>query len=121
MRFVAAIGAVGGGVDANSLDQAMAEEPHFIGADAGTTDAGPCSLGSGQPAFPREMVKHDLKLMLLAGKRTGVPVIVGSAGTAGGDVHVDWTLDIAREVVSENRLSLRTAVIYSEQDKNYLK
>jgi Acyclic terpene utilisation family protein AtuA len=121
IRFVAAIGAVGGGIDASSLDEAMGQEPHFIAADAGTTDAGPCSLGSGQPAFPREMVKHDLELMLLAGKRAGVPVIVGSAGTAGGDAHVDWTLDIAREVASENGLSFRTGVIYSEQDKSYLK
>jgi hypothetical protein len=121
IRFVAAIGAVGGGIDASSLNEAMAEEPHFIAADAGTTDAGPYSLGSGQPAFLREMVKHDLELMLLAGKRAGVPVLVGSAGTAGGDTHVDWTLDIASEVASENGLSFRTAVIYSEQDKDYLK
>jgi len=99
----------------------MAQEPHFIAADAGTTDAGPYSLGSGLSAFPREMIKQDLALMLRAGKRAGVPVLVGSAGTAGGDAHVDWTLDIAREVAKENDLSIRTAVIHSEQDKSYLK
>jgi hypothetical protein len=121
IRFVAAIGAVGGGIHAESLDEAMAQKPHFIAADAGTTDAGPYSLGSGLSAFPREMIKQDLALMLRAGKKAGVPVLVGSAGTAGGDVHVDWTLDIAREVAAENGLSFRTAVIYSEQDKSYLK
>jgi hypothetical protein len=121
IRFIAAIGAVGGGIHADSLDEAMAQEPHFIAADAGTTDAGPYSLGSGKSAFPREMIKQDLALMLRAGKRAGVPVLVGSAGTAGGDAHVDWTLDIAREVAKENDLALRTAVIYSEQDKAYLK
>src|SRR5258708_17490 len=97
IRFVAAAGAVGGGIDAKSLDEAMAERPHFIAADAGTTDAGPYSLGSGNPAFAREMVKHDLALMLRAGKRAGIPVLIGSAGTAGADAHVDWTLEIASE------------------------
>jgi hypothetical protein len=121
MRFVSATGALGAGVDAASLDEAMGHQPHFIAADAGTTDAGPYSLGGGEPAFPREMVKHDLELILRAGKKAGIPVLVGSAGTAGGDTHVDWTLEIAREVAEENRLSLRTAVIYSEQDKDYLK
>jgi hypothetical protein len=121
IRFVSAIGAVGGGIHEESLDEAMAQEPHFIAADAGTTDAGPYSLGSGLSAFPREMIKQDLALMLRAGKRAGVPVLVGSAGTAGGDAHVDWTLDIAREVAKENDLSIRTAVIHSEQDKSYLK
>src|SRR6202047_2592026 len=56
-----------------------------------------------------------------ARQRGGLPVLIGSAATAGGDVHVDWTLDIAREVAKENDLALRTAVIYSEQDKSYLK
>ena len=121
IRFIAATGALGAGVHASSLDEAMAQEPHFIAADAGTTDAGPYSLGSGQPAFPREMVKHDLGLILRAGKRAGIPVLVGSAGTAGGDTQVDWTLDIAREVAAEDGWALRTAVIYSEQDKTYLK
>jgi hypothetical protein len=121
IRFIAAIGAVGGGIHAASLDEAMAEKPHFIAADAGTTDAGPYSLGSGKSAFPREMIKQDLALMLCAGKRAGIPVLIGSAGTAGGDVHVNWTLDIAREVAAENGLAIRTAVIYSEQDKSYLK
>src|SRR5258705_207092 len=63
----------------------------------------------------------DLALMLVAGGKAKIPVIVGSAGTARGDVHVDWVLEIAREIVAEYGLKLRTAVIYAEQDKSYLK
>jgi len=48
-------------------------------------------------------------------------LIIGSAGTAGGDVHVDWVLEIAREIIAEHDLTLRAAVIYAEQDKAYLK
>jgi hypothetical protein len=121
MRFVAATGALGAGVDRDALDQATACAPHFIAADAGTTDAGPFSLGGGQPAFAREAVKHDLALILGASRRAGIPALIGSAGTAGGDVHVDWTLDIAREIAAERGLKFRTAVIYAEQDKGYLK
>ncbi len=120
IRFVAATGAVGAGVDRASLDAAMDREPHFIAADAGTTDAGPAALGSGVPAFPREAVKTDLTVMLRAGREAGVPVIVGSAGTAGADIHVDWTLDIIREIRAGLDLNLRAAVIRSEQTAGYL-
>jgi hypothetical protein len=36
-------------------------------------------------------------------------------------VHVDGVLAIVREIVAEHKLKLRTAVIYAEQDKTYLK
>jgi hypothetical protein len=121
IRFISPVGSVGGGISGAALDEALAQAPHFIACDAGTTDAGPFSLGMGIPAFPREAVKRDLSLMLRAGRKANIPVIIGSAGTAGGDVHVDWALEIAREIVAEHHLTLRTAVIYAEQDKAYLK
>src|SRR5260370_14670980 len=121
ISFVSPTGSVGGGISSAALDEALSHSPHFIACDAGTTDAGPFSLGMGMPAFPREAVKRDLALMLLAGRKAKIPVIVGSAGTAGGDVHVDWVLEIAREIVAEHGLKLRNAVIYAEQDKSYLK
>ena len=111
---------VGAGIDRDSLNEALQHHPHFIACDAGTTDAGPFSLGSGQPAFAREAVKNDLALLLDAGRRAGVPVLVGSAGTAGRDNQVDWVLDIAHEITQEAGTTLRTAVIYAEQDKDYL-
>src|SRR5580704_14109356 len=107
IRFVSPVGSVGGGISGTALDEALAQSPHFIACDAGTTDAGPFSLGTGTPAFPREAVKRDLALMLCAGRKANIPVIVGSAGTAGGDAHVDWVFDIAREVVAEHDLTLR--------------
>jgi Acyclic terpene utilisation family protein AtuA len=121
VRFISPIGSVGAGISSAALDEALAQAPHFIACDAGTTDAGPFSLGMGISAFPREAVKRDLSLMLRAGRTANIPVIIGSAGTAGGDVHVDWVLEIAREIVAEYHLTLRTAVIYAEQDKAYLK
>jgi hypothetical protein len=121
IRFIAPVGSVGGGISAVALEEALARPTDFIACDAGTTDAGPFSLGMGIAAFPREAVKRDLSLMLRAGRNANIPVIVGSAGTAGGDVHVDWVLEIVREIVVEQKLKLRAAVIYAEQDKAYLK
>ena len=83
IRFVAPIGSVGIGISDVALDEALAQGPHFIACDAGTTDAGPFSLGTGIPAFPREAVKRDLSLILRAGRKANIPVIIGSAGTAG--------------------------------------
>src|SRR6266853_6275467 len=121
IRFISPVGSVGGGISGSDLDEALTHAPHFIACDAGTTDAGPFSLGTGMPAFPREAVKRDLSLMLQAGRKANISVMIGSAGTGGGNVHVDWVLEIAREIVAEHRLTLRTAVIYAEQDKTYLK
>jgi Acyclic terpene utilisation family protein AtuA len=119
LRYIAA-SLLGAGVDRDSLDEALTSDPHFIACDAGTTDAGPFSLGSGCPAFPREAIKSDLSLLLEAGRRAGVPVLIGSAGTAGSDAQVDWTRGIADEITREAGVKLRTAMIYAEQDKDYL-
>jgi hypothetical protein len=121
IRFIAASGALGSGeVDADALDEAMLTSPHFIAADAGTADAGPFSLGSGRPAYPREAVKRDLAIMIRAARRAGIPVLVGSCGTAGTDSQVDWVVQIAGEIAAEHQLKFRTAAIYSEQNTGYL-
>jgi hypothetical protein len=120
MTYIAAIGAVGGGVDADALSSALAARPRFIAADAGTTDAGAFALGTGATAFSRDAVKRDLRLMIAAGLDADVPVIVGSAGTAGADVHVDWVVGIVDEIAQELGQTLRVAAVYAEQDRSML-
>ena len=119
IRYIAGT-LVGAGVDVDSLEEALKEHPHFLACDAGTTDAGPFSLGSGQPAFPREAVKRDLAILLAASRRAAIPLLIGSVGTAGGDAQVDWALEIVREIVQETGGTLRVAAIYAEQDKSAL-
>lgn len=121
IRLIAATGGLGSGVDKVSLFKAVEQyTPHFIAADAGSTDAGPFALGSGMAAFTYEAVKTDLGLMIAAGQQAHIPVIIGSAGTAGADIQVDWMLGIAKEIAQEHNLNLKIAVIYSQQDKAYL-
>jgi hypothetical protein len=119
IRYIAGT-LVGAGVERASLEEALKEQPHFIACDAGSTDPGPFSLGSGEPAFARAAVKRDLAALLDAGLYAGIPVLIGSAGTAGGDAQVDWTLTIVNEIAKEVGGKLRVAVIYAEQEKDAL-
>ncbi len=120
-RFVAATGVMGVGIHEPSLQEAIERQPHFIAADAGSTDAGPFALGLGIGAFPREAIRTDLATILRNARPAGIPVIIGSVGTAGADVHVDAFMEIVREVAASEGLQLRVAVIKSEQSKDYLR
>lgn len=121
MRVLAPTGVLGSGFLETSFERALTSRPHFIGCDAGSTDPGPSHLGSGRPAFPRVAVKRDLRLMLLGARRLGIPLLIGSAGTAGADVHLEWAFDIAREISQEEGLAFKLALIHAEQSKDYLK
>jgi ribosome modulation factor len=120
IRIVSATGILGSGFREESLKRAMAREPHFIGADSGSTDPGPHYLGSSDTLFSDSAYKRDLRLMLLAGRAANVPVIVGSACTGGNDEQLARLVGIAREIAREEKLSFRLAAISAEQDKGYL-
>lgn len=119
-RYVAVSGMLGTGIHEESLRHAMQLKPHFVAADAGTTDAGPYALGLGVSAFPREAIRRDLAAILRQTRPANVPVLIGSVGTAGADVQVDDFMDIVREVALEEGLKLRVAEIRSEQSKGFL-
>jgi hypothetical protein len=58
--------------------------------------------------------------MIREGLKAGIPVIVGSAGHAGGKPHLDWTLEIVRELARENAWHFKLAAIDSEIPKEVL-
>ena len=121
IRILSPTGVMGSGFLETSFERALAHSPHFIGCDAGSTDPGPSHLGAGHAAFPRPAVKRDLRLMLIGARRLGIPLLIGSAGTAGADAHVEWTFGILREIAREESLSFTLALIRAEQDKAHLK
>lgn len=116
-RVLSTLGMLGYGIPEGSLRQGVMRRPHAIGADAGSTDAGPHKLGRGVPDVSREVTRRDLEMMLLAGRELGVPVIVGSAGGSGARTHVEWTWQIVREIAAARRLRLRVAVILADVSK----
>ena len=53
-------------------------------------------------------------MILLAGRRLKVPVLLGSAVTAGADSHLEEALGIVREIAADRDLHFRLAVIRSQ-------
>ena len=121
MRIVSATGILGSGFREETLKRAMRLEPHFVGADSGSTDPGPHYLGSGETLFSDSAYKRDLRLILLAARAAKVPAIIGSACTSGSDPQLARLVGIARGIAREEKLGFKLAAIHSEQDKGYLK
>jgi hypothetical protein len=120
IRVLSPTGALGAGFKIDSLRRGVARRPHVIACDAGSTDSGPTSLGSGAPKFSRDACKRDLRLLLQARQALGVPLIVGSCGTSGRDVGVDWMAAILNEIAAEEGLEMRTALIKADQSSAYV-
>ena len=120
IRALAASGNISSGFREETLVHGVEQGAHFIGCDAGTTDSGPYYLGSGNARGPRDGTKRNLRIMIREGLKAGIPVIVGSAGHAGGKPHLDWTLEIVRELANENGWHFKLAAIDSEIPKEKL-
>ena len=121
VRVLSASGQIGSGFMESSFERGISLEPHVIACDGDSTDGGPAYLGSGKAHFSRQGIKRDLRIMLKGRDRLGVPLIVGSCGTAGGDLNLNWLRDIALELAREEGLKFRLALVRSEQDKGYLR
>jgi len=121
LKVLAVCGFLGYGFPEESLAGGMARQPHVVGADNGSTDPGPYYLGSGDQLTKRQQMVRDLGLSLAASRKANVPFIVGSAGTAGGDPHVDSVLDVLHDVSKRDGHSYRLAVIRAEIDKTTVK
>jgi hypothetical protein len=120
-RILSPLGMLGYGFPAESFEAGLARGPHVIGADAGSTDGGPHKLGAGVGIVSRAATKKDLGAMLRGGLELGVPVIVGSAGGSGADVHLGWTREILEELIRDRGQRVRVAYVHAELDKNFLK
>ncbi len=114
LRVLAASGQLGYGIPADALARGMARRPHFIGADMGSIDPGPYYLGSGAMAAPETMVRRDLALVLQAALEAGVPLVIGSAGTAGAQPQLAQVTAMLREIAQAHGLSFRLATIASD-------
>ena len=97
-------------------------KPDFIAADSGSDDIGPVPLGNDSCASPRAWQEHDLEEMLLAARRLGVPMLIGSAGDTGSNSRVDMYLDIIRDIARRHDLApFKLGWFYSEVDREYVR
>src|SRR5438067_643410 len=115
--LVSATGMLGSGFREESLDKAIKLGARMIGCDAGSTDPGPGPLATGTCMFSKAAVKRDTEIMLSRAVEAGIPLVIGSAGTGGGDAGLAWMLDIVRGIASERGLHFKLAAIHSEVSK----
>ena len=108
-------GMLGAGFTPESVARGIELGADVIAVDAGSTDSGPYYLGAATAKTTERAVAHDLRILLVAAQRAGIPLIVGTCGTSGTDAGVDWVAGIAEKVAAEERLSPSIARIYSEQ------
>lgn len=114
LRILAGSGQLGYGIPEQAFREGVARTPHFIGCDMGSIDPGPAYLGSGEMATSPEVTRRDLALVLLAARQLDVPLVIGTAGTAGAQPHLESTLSMIRDIARESGLHFRMATIRAD-------
>ena len=121
LRVMAASGQLGLGIPLKAFEAGVSRAPHVIAADMGSIDPGPVYLGLGKMAASPSMVRRDLGLVLRAARELDVPLLIGSAGTAGGRAHLDAVEALLREVAGDLGLSFRLAMIGADIPKDLVR
>src|SRR5258705_12256349 len=102
-------------IERGSFEIGLTHRPDAIVADSGSCDIGPQPLGADEHCSPEAWQRHDLELMLVAARRLGVPMIVGSAADAGTDRGVHQYAEIIRDLARHHRLApFNLGPIFSE-------
>ena len=122
MKILAPCGILGYGFPKESFLRGIAQHPDAIVVDAGSTDAGPHKLGKGVAIVSNAAMFKDLELIITEGCRLGIPMVIGSAGGAGGRIHVERTLNVIYDIIRKHSLeNLKTAVIWADIDKELVR
>ncbi len=121
IRILSPTAILGYGFPLESFVEGMKRKPHVIAVDAGSTDPGPYYLGAGKSFTDYNSVKRDLEIMIPAAIEAGIPVLVGSSGGCGGRPHVEFCVNIVKEIAKEKKLTFKLAVIQSEVEKELVK
>src|SRR5580698_3661937 len=109
-------------IKTGSFEIGCGAEPDLICAHSGSCDVGPVPLGNDISSSPRQWQEQDLETMLLASRRLGVPMIVGSAGDTGTNSRVDLYVDIIGALARKHSLpKFRIGYFYSEVAKDVLR
>jgi hypothetical protein len=121
LRALAASGQLGYGIPDAAFAAGLERRPHYIGCDMGSIDPGPYYLGSGELATSEAVTRADLAKVLRGARAIGVPLIIGSAGTAGAAPHLEKTLAMVRDIAREHGLHFRLAAIRADMPRALLK
>lgn len=121
LRVLAASGQLGLGIPRTAFEAGVCRNPHVIAADMGSVDPGPFYLGSGEMAASASMARRDLALVLKAARDLDVPLLIGSAGTAGCASQLSQVEHLLRDVARELELYFRLATIAADIPRSMVK
>jgi hypothetical protein len=121
MRLLGASGQLGYGVPTPAFNAGLARKPDLIGADMGSIDIGPSYLGRGEMATAPAATRRDLRKLLRGARSLDIPLIIGSAGSAGAAPHLEATLSLIRAIGRAEGLSFRLGILRADIDRNLLK
>ena len=120
MRLLGASGQLGYGIPAASFRSGIERKPDLIGCDMGSIDIGPTYLGKGEMATAPAATRRDLRRVLMAARALDVPLVIGSAGSAGAGPHLDATLAMIRDIARAEGLRFRMAVMRADMPRGML-
>jgi hypothetical protein len=129
IRVLSPTAILGYGYPRESLEEGMRRRPDAIAVDGGSTDGGPYYLGmqpgtgggGGQAKAFLEFIARDTGPLLEAARAARIPLLIGSAGFAGADLHLAGQLAVVTRHAAEKGLHFRLAAIHAEVDKAWVK
>lgn len=121
VRILTPTGMLGYGFPVQWLKKGLDMNPDAITVDAGSTDSGPQKLGLGLMTCSYEAYYKEMEILIEASREKKIPLIISSAGGDGTNQHVDLFVDIVNKISKQKNYKLKTASIYSDMDKNYIK
>src|SRR5689334_24987668 len=107
IRILTPSGMLGYGFPIDHFKLGLAQKPHAITIDSGSTDSGPQKLGLGEMTCSREAYLQDLEVLLGAQHDARVPLLISSAGGGGSNVHVVAFRGLIAEIACRRGLRCR--------------
>ena len=113
-RILSPAGILGYGIVVDDFWACIERGVDLIAVDAGSTDPGPYQLGLGATLVAEESFERDLRPLIQAVGRHGIPLHIGSAGGAGTRGQVDDMVALVDRIAAEEGYALKVAAIYAD-------
>ncbi|WP_256856511.1 acyclic terpene utilization AtuA family protein [Variovorax sp. KK3] len=117
LRILGASGQLGYGIPTPAFEAGLARSPDLIGCDMGSIDPGPYYLGSGNLATAPGQTRRDLRKVMAGALKLRIPLVIGTAGSAGAAPHLEQTLAMVREIARTEDWHFRLGVLAGDIDR----
>jgi hypothetical protein len=121
LKILTPVGMLGYGFDEFLFWDAVKDGVDAIIVDCGSTDSGPSKLALDATTISRESWERDLDILLASCHKYKVPVILGSAGGDGANVHVQLFVDIIHGLITaKGYRTMNIVTIEAEIEKGFI-